>query len=384
VRPAAMIGHSLGEYVAACLAGVLTLEDALTLVAWRGRLMQALPPGAMLAVALDESELTPLLGEGLSLAAVNGERACVVAGAEGLVEELAARLGAGGTACRRLQTSHAFHSRMMDAALAPFAEQVRRVKLRAPQIPYVSNLTGTWVTEREATDADYWVRQLRQTVRFADGLAGLLKEPNHVLLEVGPGQTLAPLAQRHPAKSDEHFVLSSLQRPRDGQSDEEDLLRALGQLWLAGVEVDWNGFYARERRQRLALPTYPFERQRHWIERPQTSETGDAPGATDVPAATDVAGAAQASSPAESMPEAAAVAAIAASDSQAATFTHEAAESGSGADAPAAAGNVTTRDGARQRVVAQQLELMSRQLEVLRQRRARVGGTGGGGERPLA
>jgi acyl transferase domain-containing protein len=356
VRPAAMIGHSLGEYVAACLAGVLTLEDALTLVAWRGRLMQALPPGAMLAVALDESELTPLLGEGLSLAAVNGARACVVAGAEGLVEELAARLGARGTVCRRLQTSHAFHSRMMDAALAPFAEQMRRVKLRAPQIPYVSNVTGTWVTEREATDADYWVRHLRQTVRFADGLAGLLKEPNYVLLEVGPGQTLAPLAQRHPAKSDEHFVLSSLQQPRGGQSDEEDLLRALGQLWLAGVEVDWNGFYARERRQRLALPTYPFERQRHWIERPQTTETRDTLRATDVPAATDVA-ASSASAPAETMPEAVAV---------------------------AAAVDVTTVGDARQRVVAQQLELMSRQLEVLRQRRARVGRRGGGAAGLLA
>jgi acyl transferase domain-containing protein len=342
VKPAAMIGHSVGEYVAACLAGVFTLEEALSVVAARGRLMHAQPAGAMLAVALGEGQIAPLLAPGLSLAAVNGERACVVAGAEELVGELAARLDARGVVSRRLQTSHAFHSEMMDAALAPFAEQVRRLKPRPPQLPYVSNVTGTWITEGEATDADYWARHLRQTVRFADGLSELFKEPNHVLLEVGPGQTLSALAPRHPSRSEEHVVVTSLRKPQVGRSDEEDMLSALGQLWLAGVEIDWNGFYTRERRQRLPLPTYPFERQRHWIERPQADEAATA---TDAEAATPLAASSPSSPSALSSPQTS----VAPSSSDA---------------APALGGD------ARQRVIAQQLELMSRQLEVLRRRRA--------------
>jgi acyl transferase domain-containing protein len=337
VRPAAMLGHSVGEYVAACLAGVFTLEAALSLVALRGRLMHARPAGAMLAVALGEQEVVPLLSGGLSLAAVNGERACVVAGAEAVVSELAARLDRDGVPSRRLQTSHAFHSEMMDAALAPFAAEVRRVKLQPPQLPYVSNVTGRWINATEATDADYWARHMRQPVRFADGLTELFAEPDHILLEVGPGQTLSSLAQRHPAKGAEHVVLSSLQRPRAGRSDEEALLQALGQLWLAGVEINWNGFYARERRQRRALPTYPFERQRHWVEHPSatrpTSAAAEQAAATadDEPALTTL----SADEIAETIPQ-----------------------------PPTPSGDV------RQRVVAQQLELMSRQLDVLRQRRA--------------
>lgn len=346
VKPAAMIGHSVGEYVAACLAGVFTLETALTLVALRGRLMHALPAGAMLAVALGEREVEPLLGGGLSLAAVNGERACVLAGAEVVINELAARLERGGVPCRRLQTSHAFHSEMMDAALAPFAAEVRRVKLQPPQLPYVSNVTGRWINATEATDADYWARHMRQTVRFADGLTELLAEPDHVLLEVGPGQTLSALAQRHPAKGSGHVVLSSLQRPRAGRSDEEDLLKALGQLWLAGVEVNWNGFYARERRRRLALPTYPFERQRHWVDYPSVMNA--TPALTEQ-AATDADGA-------PALPT---------------LRINETAEPIPLPPIPPAP--APDYGDVRQRVVAQQLELMTRQLDVLRQRRAGAG-----------
>jgi acyl transferase domain-containing protein len=360
IKPAAMIGHSVGEYVAACLAGVFTLETALSLVALRGRLMHALPAGAMLAVALGESEVEPLLGGGLSLAAVNGERACVAAGAEEAINELAARLERDGVPSRRLQTSHAFHSGMMDAALAPFAAEVRRVKLQPPQVPYVSNVTGRWINAAEATDADYWAQHMRQTVRFADGLTELFAEPDHVLLEVGPGQTLSALAQRHPAKGAGHVVLSSLQRPRAGRSDEEDLLKALGQLWLAGVEVNWNGFYARERRQRLALPTYPFERQRHWVEHPSamnappaSAEQGTAN--TDDEPALAMLGINETAGPILPPP------------------TPPVAEPSSaqsiGVAGEAAAGNGDVR----QRVVARQLELMSRQLDVLRQRRAGAG-----------
>lgn len=266
VRPQAMIGHSIGEYVAACLAGVFSLEDALALVAARGRLMQQRPGGAMLAVPLPVEEVESLLGEHLSLAAINEPTLSVVSGPTRAVDELEARLTKQGVNCRRLHTSHAFHSAMMDAILEPFAEHVSKMALNPPQIPYISNVTGTWITPTEATDPSYWARHLRQTVRFAAGVQELLKEPDRVLLEVGPGRALSTMAGRHPDKTAEHVILSSMRHPHDRQSDVAFLLGALGRLWLSGVQVDWFGFYAHERRHRLPLPTYPFERQRYWIE----------------------------------------------------------------------------------------------------------------------
>ena len=266
VRPRALIGHSIGEYVAACLADVFSLEDALMLVATRGRLMQRMPVGAMLAVSLPEDQLRPLLGQHLSLAAVNGPAQCVVAGPPRALIELEQRLAAQGTDYRRLHTSHAFHSQMMEPVLEPFINKVRTIQLRAPRLPYVSNLTGTWITSEQATNPDYWARHLREAVRFADGVAELLKEPNLILLEVGPGQTLSTLARQHPARIPGQSVLTTLRHPQDQQSDTAFLLGSLGQLWLAGVAIDWAGFYSAERRRRLPLPTYPFERQRYWVE----------------------------------------------------------------------------------------------------------------------
>jgi acyl transferase domain-containing protein len=266
VRPQALIGHSIGEYTAACLAGVFSLQDALALVAARGRLMQGLPGGAMLSVPLTEDEVLPYLGAALSVGVVNGPERCVVSGPTEAVEALERRLSQGGVACRRLHTSHAFHSAMMDPILEPFAERVRGVRLNPPQIPCVSNVTGTWLTAEEATDPSYWARHLRQTVRFAEGVQRLLEEPGQVLLEVGPGRTLNTLATRHPAKATEQVVLSSLRHPQDQQSDVAFTLTTLGRLWLAGVAINWAGFYAHERRLRVALPTYPFERQRYWLE----------------------------------------------------------------------------------------------------------------------
>lgn len=266
VRPQAMIGHSIGEYVAACLAGVLSLEEALALVATRGRLMQQLPGGAMLAVPLPVEEVEPWLGDHVSVAAINEPRLCVVSGPNEAIEQLEAQLAARGVSGRRLYTSHAFHSAMMEAILEPFAEQVRQVRLHPPQIPYISNLTGTWISAAEATEPHYWARQLRHTVRLADGIGELLREPERVLLEVGPGRTLSSSAERHPAKTATHVIVSCLRHPRDRQSDVVGVLKALGRLWLSGVRVDWSGFYAHERRHRLPLPTYPFDRQRYWIE----------------------------------------------------------------------------------------------------------------------
>jgi acyl transferase domain-containing protein/acyl carrier protein/2-polyprenyl-3-methyl-5-hydroxy-6-metoxy-1,4-benzoquinol methylase len=270
IRPVAAIGHSIGEYVAACLAGVFSLEDALSLVSARGKLMQKLPPGAMLAVPLSEKEVRPLLKEHLSLAAINGVSLCVVSGLTDAVEALQNQLAAQGIECRRLHTSHAFHSHMVESILKPFTEQVKKVHLQAPQIPYLSNVTGTWITATQATDPNYWSNHLHSCVQFAQGLQQLLQDPNQVLLEVGPGRVLSTLALRHPGKTEAHIVLSSVRHPQDEQSDVAFLLTTLGKLWLSGVQVDWSVFYAHQQCYRLPLPTYPFEGRRYWIE-PQTA-----------------------------------------------------------------------------------------------------------------
>ena len=271
VYPEAMLGHSIGEYVAACLASVFALEDALALVAARGQLMQQLPGGAMLAVPLTHQEVEPLLGDRLSLAGINEPSLCVVSGPTAAVDDLERQITSTGLHCHRLQTSHAFHSAMMEPIVEPFAEHVKTVPLQPPKIPYISNVTGTWITAAEATSPSYWARHLRYTVRFAEGLQELLQDPARILLEVGPGRTLSAFARRSRKRIPGQVVLASLRHMHDRDSEVAFLLHTLGQLWLAGIAVDWSGFAARERRHRLALPTYPFERQRYWIE-PHTRE----------------------------------------------------------------------------------------------------------------
>ncbi|OJH33931.1 hybrid non-ribosomal peptide synthetase/type I polyketide synthase [Cystobacter ferrugineus] len=263
LEPAALIGHSLGELVAACVAGVFSLEDALRLVVARGRLMQECPPGAMLAVPLPESELTALLGPALCLAAENGPRACVVSGPDEAVRALAATLDARGVATRRLDTSHAFHSPSMDGCLGPLTTLLRRMPLHAPRIPCLSGLTGQWLTAEEATDASWWARQLREPVRFSRALDTLWSLKRPVLLEVGPGSTLTSLARRHPGRPAAVREVESL--PTRPSSRPPCLEDAVGELWRAGLELDWNALHA-GRRQRVRLPPYPFERQRYWIE----------------------------------------------------------------------------------------------------------------------
>ncbi len=276
IKPAAMIGHSLGEYVAATIAGVFTLEDALALVTERARLMQAQPPGAMLAIRQPEAPVAALLGNNLALAAVNAPGLCVVSGPFDAIKAVEDRLAASAIPSKRLATSHAFHSPMMEPVLAPLAKFIDTLKLRAPQIPWVSNVTGTWITPAQAMSADYWTSHLRRTVRFADGVGALIQAGHHVLLEVGPGQTLAGLAKLHPAAGGGAArLVATLGRARHwpaagdapATADLAAMLQALGELWTAGVAVDWRGgFSRRERRRIVALPTYPFERQRHWIE----------------------------------------------------------------------------------------------------------------------
>ncbi|WP_461010128.1 type I polyketide synthase [Streptomyces capparidis] len=268
VRPRAMAGHSVGELVAACLAGVFSLEDAVRLVAARGRLVQAMPPGAMLSVFLPAAETERWLTGGLSLAAVNSTSLSVVGGPAGAVADLRDRLAAAGVPCRELHTSHAFHSPDMDGAVAPFTEEVRQVPLAPPRIPFLSNVTGTWITDEQATSAEYWGAHLRGTVRFADALGALLADPGLVLLEAGPGRTLADFARRHSAWRDGRTAVASLPHPKERGDDPAHALRGLGALWSAGVPVDWPGFLAGEDRRVLSLPGYAFQRRRYWIDAP--------------------------------------------------------------------------------------------------------------------
>jgi len=268
--PRALLGYSLGEYLAACLAGVLSLADALALVAHRARLIDALPPGAMLAVPLGEAELTAALassgGTELGVAAVNGPAHAVAAGPVEEVAELAARLGAAGHATRLLRTSHAFHSPMMAPAAAELTALARGLALHPPRIPYLSNVTGTWIRPEQATDPAYWAEHLCRTVRFGDGLGELWREPRRVLLEIGPGQSLAALALQHPAAAGvaDAVAIPSLPSAYERRGDRPFLLGALARLWLAGVTIDWARVHGRERRRRVELPAYPFERQRYW------------------------------------------------------------------------------------------------------------------------
>ena len=266
ISPRAMVGHSVGEYVAACLAEVMSFEDALRLVAARGRLMDRLPGGAMLSVALPEEKLDRWLSPELSLAAVNGPALCVLSGTLDAVARAAAALEAEGVEARRLHTSHAFHSPMMDPVLGELEDRVAKIDLAPPRRPWVSNVTGTWITAEEATDPGYWALHARRPVLFARSAETVLEE-DPVLLEVGPGRTLGTLvkqvaraAGRHPA------VLTSLRHPRDEVADQELLLSTLGCLWLAGAAVDWPALTRGETRLRVHLPTYPFERKRYWLD----------------------------------------------------------------------------------------------------------------------
>ena len=266
ITPQAMIGHSIGEYVAACIAGVMSLEDTLSLVAVRGKLMQQMSPGAMLSVSASATEIKDLLPENLDLAVINSPSLGVVSGTNQAINEFQEKLTALSIEYRRLHTSHAFHSSMMEPMLEPFIAEVKKVKLNAPQIPFVSNLTKTWITPEQATSSDYWAQHLLQTVNFSAGLSVLLQETESILLEVGPGRTLCSLVKQHAQQAAEQVVLPSLRHPQEEKSDINFLLNILGRLWLAGVEINWSGFYSYEQRYRLPLPTYPFERQRYWIE----------------------------------------------------------------------------------------------------------------------
>jgi acyl transferase domain-containing protein len=279
LTPAGLIGHSLGEFVAACVAGTLTMEDALALVVERGRLMQQLPGGRMVAVRATPDETAALLPDGVTIAAINAPGLCVASGPPEAVAALERLCASRGIECHDLHTSHAFHSPSMDPVLSAFGAAVARVTLTPPSTPWISNVTGTWISAADAVDPAYWVRHLRHAVLFSAGVACARQLPHPVLLEVGPGRTLGTLAlaaapepdieatRGQPAAGDA-IVLPTLTHARERARDQDVLMRTLGRLWAAGVEIAWDAIDTGRERRRLALPTYPFERQRYWVEPP--------------------------------------------------------------------------------------------------------------------
>ncbi|MDA8447468.1 type I polyketide synthase [Paracidovorax valerianellae] len=283
VQPSLLLGHSLGEYVAACLAGVFALEDALHLVALRGRLMQSLPTGAMTAIALPEAELAPFVVAGCDIAAVNGAQLCVLAGPLKAIEAAEQALLAHQHFPRRLHVEVASHSAMTEGIAVALQQAVSAVPRQAPRIPFLSNVTGQTITAEQATDPNYWARHLRGTVRFADGLDVVFKTPGRVLLEVGPGETLSGLARQHPSAHTAAGIWSSQAHPQQRAHNERHMAQTLAGLWCAGVAIDWAAFHPPGQRHRLALPGYAFQRRRYWVDAPAAGK----PFASTKPVAID-------------------------------------------------------------------------------------------------
>ena len=273
IKPEAMIGHSIGEYVAACISGVISLHDVLVLVANRGRLMQAQPSGSMMSISLNvdkvQSIIPDKLKQTISIATINAPSMCVVSGEDNAINSLEQILIDKKYNVRRLHTSHAFHSPMMEDVLVPFEQLFDRVRLKSPTIPFISNLTGEWISDHQATDAKYWAQHLRNTVLFSNGLKTLLDEKFNCYIETGPGNTLATFARQHASYASEALdliVLSSIRHPRQKQKDNTFLLNTLGQLWLAGHPLEWNVINEMRSARHIALPGYPFDRKRYWVE----------------------------------------------------------------------------------------------------------------------
>ncbi|SDP71664.1 amino acid adenylation domain-containing protein [Mucilaginibacter sp. OK268] len=264
IQPEVLIGHSIGEFVAAHLAGVFNLKDALIMVSERARLVNGMHKGSMLSVRLAADKLIELLPEDLSIAAINSHKLGVVAGPDELINKFAGDLSEKGIPSRLLVTSHAFHSSMMDGVITPFETIVKSIKLNAPVKPIVSTVTGNWMSAAEATDPNYWAQHLRKTVRFADGLDTLLEDENRLFLEVGPGNILATVTRQH--TTGKNIAIVPGFEKTETLSEEYSVLKAQAQLWLNGVELNWEAVYQGQSRKKIDLPTYAFDHKRYWLE----------------------------------------------------------------------------------------------------------------------
>jgi acyl transferase domain-containing protein/glutamate-1-semialdehyde aminotransferase len=281
--PSVLLGYSIGEYVAAVIAEVFSLEDTLSLLAVRARLMQDIPKGSMMVAFLPASKIEPDLPEGVSVAAENGSAHTVVSGPDPQIRALEEELNSKNVATRYVLTSHAFHSSMMDPILDEFTRKASKVTPRSPRIPWVSTYTGRRITKEDLLDPAYWSGQLRHRVKFADALDHLMEFGSKVLLEAGPGQTLTGLARQQWGRESDVVVAASLPNPEDWKTDVRSILQAAGRLWTAGLDLDWKAFHRKRFRKRVSLPTYPFERKRFWIEPPVDDALRMASGAAAEP-----------------------------------------------------------------------------------------------------
>jgi len=267
ITPHAMIGYSFGEYTAACLADVFSLEDALSLITIRGKLIRETPEGAMLSVPLSAQDAAQLLPDGVSVALDNGA-SCVVAGLEADVAAFEKQLQAKRFVCIRIQATHAIHTAMMDSITDQFQQQVGRLTLNPPKIPFISNVTGKWITPEDAVNPRYWAVHLRSTARFADGLKLVMTEETAVMVETGPGVALSTLAHQCTEKTKDHAIVHLIPSQGRDISVTDYFLKKIGKLWLHGADVDWNAYWSGQKRYRVPLPTYPFDRQPYPVDIP--------------------------------------------------------------------------------------------------------------------
>ena len=266
IEPAVMVGHSIGEFVAATLAGVWEPQDALRIIALRGRLMQDLPRGSMLAVNTGADSLAKILPATVQIASNNAPNLCVVSGPEADVALFQQQLESENIVCRHLHTSHAFHSAMMDPMVKPLREAVAQIQLRPPTKPFISTVTGQPITAAETTDPGYWARHARATVEFSKTIRYLKEQGHDLFLECGPRSTLCSLARQQFTPSHPCTAIPTFADTHENNAEWATVLFALGSLWQNGLSIDWEAFYSNEDRRRIPLPTYPFARQRFWVD----------------------------------------------------------------------------------------------------------------------
>ena len=264
IVPDIMIGHSIGEYVAATVAGVIELEDCIRLIAVRGKLMQEMSRGQMLSIMQSEAEVKELINGEVSIAAVNSTKRCVVSGKEEDIITIEENLKNQGIGCIRLKTSHAYHSPMMAKAAERFMEHLKKIKFSEPKIRYFSNITGTWVG-KEVVAPEYWVKHMLKTVRFESAIGEILKIPNAVFIEVGPGRALTTFVREHEKYAKSHTIVSLIRHIKEEKQDQQYLCEKISELWVNGVNIDWEEYYRDCGVTKVALPTYPFSRKKYWL-----------------------------------------------------------------------------------------------------------------------
>lgn len=265
ITPKNMIGHSLGEYTAACIASVFSLKDGLKLITNRAKLMNNIEAGTMVAVASSSSKINSMLDDSLSIAAINTPDSCIVSGSDSSIKAFTEKLTEKEIAFSILKTSHAFHSEMMDVILADFEKEFQQITLSEPKLPFVSNLTGKPITKEEATSPKYWARHLRETIRFTDGLTHLLQTPNSVFIEVGPGKSMRSFYKQL-SKDAKHTNVGLMRHSKEQFDDSLYFTDALATLWSAGIKIDWEVYYEHETRYKISAPTYSFDKHKFEVE----------------------------------------------------------------------------------------------------------------------